>query len=136
VNFKLRCVVLTGKDMKNGKPLVIPLSKGALDVLHAQEGTHDEFVFTYRGRTIQAVKTAFIAACTRAGVGHQTDRGYVGFTWHGLRHTWATWHIQNGTPLDVLQKLGGWSDLRMVMNYAHHSTDYLAQYADNARKTT
>ena len=50
---------------------------------------------------------------------------------HGLRHTWATWHVQNGTPLDVLQKLGGWSDLRMVMNYAHHSPRYLAKFANN-----
>lgn len=59
---------------------------------------------------------------------------YTGFTWHGLRHTWATWHVQNGTPLDVLQKLGGWSDLRMVMNYAHHSPGYLAGFANNTRK--
>lgn len=39
-------------------------------------------------------------------------------------------------PLDVLQRLGGWSDLRMVMNYAHHAPGYLAQYANNVRKAT
>ena len=68
--------------------------------------------------------------------GGSPDRqiGYVGFTWHGFRHTWATWHVQNGTPLEVLQKLGGWSDLRMVMTYAHHSPGFLAGYANNARK--
>lgn len=47
------------------------------------------------------------------------------------RAGWATWHVQNGTPLEVLQKLGGWSDLRMVMNYAHHSPGYLASFVNN-----
>ena len=89
-------------------------------------------MFTYRGKPFKEVKTGFQAACCRAGVGRfEADAGYLGFTWHGFRHTWATWHVQNGTPLDVLQKLGGWSDLRMVMNYAQHSAGYLASFADN-----
>lgn len=71
-------------------------------------------------------KAGFKEACARAGVPE--------FTWHGLRHTWATWHIQNGTPLEVLQKLGGWSDLRMVMNYAHHAPGFAAQFVNNVRK--
>ena len=71
-----------------------------------------------------------------AGLGEHTKEGYVGFTWHGLRHTWATWHIQNGTPVEVLKDLGGWSDLRMVMNYAHHTPGHLASFANNTRKKT
>lgn len=86
-----------------------------------QERARTGPVFLFRGKPISSVKTAFMAACIRAQVGRYEAGGYQGFTWHGLRHTWATWHVQNGTPLDVLQKLGGWSDLRMVMNYAHHT---------------
>ena len=56
------------------------------------------------------------------------------FTWHGFRHTWATWHVQNGTPLGVLQKLGGWADLRMVMNYAKFSADFVAEFVNNVRR--
>ena len=33
------------------------------------------------------------------------------FCWHDLRHTWSSWHIQNGTPLHVLQELVGWSSI-------------------------
>ena len=68
----------------------------------------------------------------KAGKKHNS---YDGLVWHGFRHTWATWHIQSGTPLDVLQKLGGWSDHRMVLNYAQHSAGYLASFANNNRKT-
>jgi integrase len=55
------------------------------------------------------------------------------FRWHDLRHTWASWHVMSGTPLEVLQKLGGWSSLTMVMRYAHLAPDHLAGYANNAR---
>ncbi|WP_215852633.1 tyrosine-type recombinase/integrase [Acidithiobacillus ferrooxidans] len=47
-------------------------------------------------------------------------------TWHGLRHTWASWHVQAGTPLAVLKGLGGWASLEMVQRYAHLSPDHTA----------
>lgn len=53
------------------------------------------------------------------------------FTWHDLRHTWATWHVQNGTELAVLFKLGGWRSYEMVLRYAHFAPDHLAHNAEN-----
>lgn len=37
-----------------------------------------------------------------------------------------------GTPLPVLQQLGGWRSLDMVMRYAHLAPGYVAAYAENA----
>ncbi|TXL00226.1 hypothetical protein BMR02_06295 [Methylococcaceae bacterium HT1] len=54
------------------------------------------------------------------------------FRWHDLRHTWASWHVQNGTPLNVLKDLGGWADIQIVLKYAHLSADHLAEYANNS----
>lgn len=56
--------------------------------------------------------------------------GLEGFRWHDLRHTWASWHVQAGTPLAVLKELGGWSTLDMVMRYAHLAPEHLAEHAE------
>ena len=52
------------------------------------------------------------------------------FRWHDLRHCWASWHIQNGTPLFALQELGGWQSPEMVRRYAHLAADHLAPFAE------
>lgn len=55
--------------------------------------------------------------------------------WHDLRHTWASWHVQNGTPLEVLKELGGWESLDMVMRYAHLGGDHLMEHAERITRT-
>jgi integrase len=62
--------------------------------------------------------------------------GIKDFRWHDLRHTWASWHVQNGTPLHVLKELGGWADLTMVLRYAHLSSKHLEEYAENSKAVT
>jgi integrase len=139
VDLERRMVWVEAEDTKAENAIAIPLSDRAYEILDTLQDTDPTFVFTYRGKPFKKAKTAFQAACVRAGLGRLVVGAdgvarYQGFTWHGLRHTWATWHVQNGTPLDVLQKLGSWSDLRMVMNYAHHHPGHLAKYANNATR--
>lgn len=134
VDIKRKLVWVDAVHSKSGRAISVPLSDDALNVLHRVENEHPEYVFTYRGRTVTEIKTAWISANVRAGTGRYEDGKYVGFTWHGLRHTWATWHVQNGTPLDVLQKLGGWASYNMVLRYAHHAPSYLASFVNNTRK--
>jgi hypothetical protein len=38
--------------------------------------------------------------------------------------------VQSGTPLNVLQELGGWESAEMVRRYVHLSSDHLAGYVD------
>ena len=49
------------------------------------------------------------------------------FRWHDLRHTWASWHVQAGTPLERLQEMGGWESIEMVRRYAHLAPEHLAE---------
>ena len=59
--------------------------------------------------------------------------GITEFRRHDLRHTWASWHVQSGTPLFALQELGGWESTEMVRRYAHLAADHLAPYAEGLK---
>jgi hypothetical protein len=48
----------------------------------------------------------------------------------------VSWHVQNGTPLAVLQELGAWRDLKMVLRYAHLAPGHLAPFAGNSGLVT
>lgn len=123
VDIERRVAWVHPDQAKGKKAIGIPLSDDAMGVLTHQIGESDRWVFPYRGKPIGKIKTAWKKALTRAGIEN--------FTWHDLRHTWASWHIMAGTPLEVLQKLGGWSDIRMVLRYAHLAPEYLAGFANN-----
>lgn len=103
--------------------IAVPLNAEAVVIIRQQDGRHPTHVFSYLGRPIRQVSTkAWYAALERAGI--------EDFRWHDLRHTWASWHVQNGTPLHALQELGGWESSEMVRRYAHFSAEHLAPYAD------
>lgn len=53
------------------------------------------------------------------------------FRWHDLRHTWASWLVQQGTPLAALKEMGGWETLEMVQRYAHLAPEHLSQHAQS-----
>lgn len=103
--------------------IAVPLNAEAVLILLRQVGKHPTRVFSFRGKPIRQVSTkAWYQALKRAGIEN--------FRWHDLRHTWASWHVQNGTPLFALQELGGWESPEMVRRYAHLSADHLTPYAD------
>ena len=56
--------------------------------------------------------------------------GPEGVTFRTMRHSWASWHTQAGTPPRQLQDLGGWASLQMPMLYSHLDPGQLSQYAD------
>ena len=123
VDLARRCAWVHADQAKARKPIAVPLSAAAVVVLRGQLGQHKDFVFAYRGKPVHQVNTkAWRTALLRVGI--------KDFRWHDLRHTWASWHVQAGTPLHVLQELGGWETAEMVRRYAHLSSSHLAEYVD------
>jgi len=131
---------LEADETKAGRTQAVPLNAEALQVLASQRGKHKRWVFPVprwetkkhpddKPRQVADEPTGKISnhawrkACIRAGL--PTLR------FHDLRHTWASWHVQRGTPLAVLQELGGWASLAMVQRYAHLGRSHVAAWADN-----
>jgi integrase len=123
VDLRRRCAWIHPDQAKGRKAIAVPLSAAAVLVLREQIGKHPESVFSYRGNPIKQLSTkAWRKALARAGI--------EDFRWHDLRHTWASWHVQAGTPLHVQQELCGWESVEMVRRYAHLSSDHLVEYVD------
>lgn len=126
---------------KADKAIGIPLSDVAVKVLGAQRDAHERWVFPYRGEPMARIKASRPTEKSNGGAFQRAVKRakLANFTWHDLRHTWASWHVQNGTPLPVLRELGGWATMQMVMRYAHLAPEHLRAYANNTKvrhKTT
>lgn len=125
IDLKRRRAWVPGMQMKGGAAYGLPLSTEALRVLRAlkrmsPQGTH---VFQWDGEPIDDCNTrAFEHAVRRAALGH--------LRWHDLRHTGASWAVQQGVPLQQVMELGGWKDYRSVLRYAHFAPDHLARAAE------
>ena len=129
LDMQRRCAWVHADQAKGKKAIAVPLNEVALEVIQQQIGKHYTHVFTYEGSPVtRANNHAWRKALVRAGI--------KDFRWHDLRHTWASWHVQNGTPLHVLKELGGWADLTMVLRYAHLSNKHLEEYAENSKSVT
>jgi integrase len=123
VDIVRRCAWTHPDQAKARKAIPVPLSSAAVALIREQIGKHVTHVFSYRGKPVTQVNTkAWRLALERAGI--------EDFRWHDLRHTWASWHAQAGTPQNVLQELGGWQTAGMVRRYAHLSSDHLLAYVD------
>jgi len=123
VDLERRSAWIHADQSKTGRPIGIPLNREAVVLLRGLIGKHKKYVFTYNRKPVRRCNTkVWRRALTLSGL--------EDFRLHDLRHTWASWHVQNGTPMHVVQELGGWSDIRMVQRYAHLSPEHLAPYAE------
>jgi len=109
---------------KNDEPVDVPLNKEAVAAIRSlpswQERTGP--IFRSQRRPGEAVKSNdhwFKPAMKLAGV--------KGFRWHDLRHTFASWLVQDDVPLHRVSKLLGHKSLAMTMRYAHLAPNQLHQ---------
>ena len=128
VDLETRHAWVHPDQAKANKAIAVPLNNTAIQILQKRLEIHKEYVFTYQGNPVYQVSTrAWRRALQRAGIKN--------FRWHDLRHTWASWHVQNGTSLQELQQLGGWSCFNMVLRYAHLSSRHLRDAAERISVT-
>ena len=123
---------LTIPQSKNGRTRHIPMNAVVRSLLidigarRQRLGDPAELLFAAAYRTTaRALEKAVIAAQAAIASTGQDPSRLDGFTWHGLRHTWASRLVMAGVDLRTLQQLGSWRTPMMVERYSHLSPDHL-----------
>ncbi len=110
---------------KSGKARHIPLGENALRVLEAVRGvSNSEYPFgnPETGKPYRHLHSAWNTARTRAGLRE--------VRMHDLRHSYASFLINEGRSLYEVQKLLGHTQVKTTQRYAHLSQETLLEATD------
>ena len=99
---------------KSGLSRLIPINSALYEELAALR-SHSPSSFLFRNakteKPLTSIKTAFKAACRRAGI--------VGLRFHDLRHTFASRLVESGADLITVKELLGHSSVKITERYTH-----------------
>jgi len=111
VDFRRK--IITILKTKGQKKREVPVGVGISRLLLKQRKHPDNpYVFCYEdGRCIGSFKRSFKTALKRAGI--------KDFTFHDLRHTFASHLVMSGVDLKTVQEIMGHSSFTTTLRYAH-----------------
>ncbi len=112
---------VNGFQTKSGKTRTIPMNDMVFSVIWKNVSVpHGKYVFEYRGAPIQESLAThrFKIYVRMAGLDPKIH-------FHSLRHTFASWLVQDGATLYEVQKLLGHSSLTMTQIYSHLEPEQL-----------
>ena len=124
IDFQNKIAIVSNDIAKNGKARSLLLNEEAIRLLQDRRLINSKYVFvSSNGSMLKDIdRRAFNRAAKECNL--------EDFHFHDLRHTWASWHVQRGTPLFTLKELGGWETLEMVQKYAHLNAGHLSQFSN------
>jgi len=113
VNLKTRLIKVD--RTKSGKVRYIPINDTLYCELWAIKNQNGQssylFISPSSGKQLTTIKTAFNAACRRAGI--------TGLRFHDLRHSFATRLVEKGVDLITVKELLGHSSVKITERYTH-----------------
>lgn len=107
-------IKLYDDQTKSDKPRIVLLSSLSVSMLSDTLASHNYehvFVRPVSGRRYKRVDGSWRQALKAAGI--------VGFKWHDLRHTWATWYLNDGGDRFALRDQLGHANISTSERYAH-----------------
>ena len=116
ISFRERKIYLRAEIMKGGKNAEIPLCKTAYTALKEWQNftcMKTGFVFPGDGSKLRDTKNIFNRIIKHAGIEN--------FTWHCMRHDFASRLAMGGVPIMFIQKLMCHATPQMTQRYAHLS---------------
>jgi len=132
--------ILILRDTKNTRTRAAFMTEAVKGIFRVRKhGAPAELVFcTRQEKKIKQISLTFARAvdALKFNEGVKDRRHKV--TFHTLRHTYASWHVEAGTDLYVVKELLGHSDFRMTSRYSHLGENTLhaaVKRLDNSLRT-
>jgi excisionase family DNA binding protein len=113
IDFASHEIRVDAETSKSRKERFVPMNPLVEAVLFARPKTSPQFVFHNKatGSYIKDIKTAFGTACRKARI--------KGFRVHDLRHTAATWMVEDGVDIVTIKEILGHASLETTQRYCH-----------------
>ena len=129
INFEKKALTVIGSGSKSGHTRHIPLGKLALSTLvtwRDQTGGYDlVFPNPKTGLRFDNIKSSWKAVLKKADLVYPKDHPKR-FTFHDLRHCYASNLVMNGISLYVVKELLGHDSVETTQIYAHLTPDHMA----------
>lgn len=128
IDFLHHRLTVRAASAKGAKTRHIPLNRTALDVLKRwrKQTTGDGLIFpSEKGERLDNISTSWGNLVAAADL--------EDFTFHDLRHDFATRTLRAGADIVTVSKLLGHSDLKMTMRYAHVNDETLTSAVERLR---
>lgn len=124
--------VMTIKDTKNKRNRQVPMTSEARAMLEERQAqATSTLVFPgERGERAATVSKTFARTVSDIGFNTGIEDARQKVVFHTLRHTCASWLVQNGVPLITVGRLLGHSTTAMTERYAHLAPDHFRQAVD------
>lgn len=115
---------LPGRQRTKKQRGAVPIPRKLLPHLKRARlrGTEMGYVLHINGNPIGDIKKGFAAACERAGIEDATP--------HTLRHTAASWRMQDGTETTKAAKFLAMSEKMLIDTYGHLHPDHMRDAAE------
>ena len=128
--------LLTLRDAKAGTRTAHMTEKVKDMLADRKPFANNKIIFPERtGGKQKQVSNSFRRVVSKLGFNDGITDRRQRLVFHSLRHTFASWHVQNGTDLYTLQKLLGHHSFEMVQRYAHLAESTLKKAVKNLEKS-
>jgi integrase len=114
-------------DTKGGKNRTVYITDLVKAILgNKVSGKPTDLIYTDRkGNKVKEISNAFGRAVNDLGLNDGIKDSRMKVIFHTLRHTYASWLVQNGVDLYTVKELMGHSTLAMTERYAHLANENL-----------
>lgn len=121
VDFRRRLLTVQAAYAKNGESRSVPMNQQLLPVMRALKASASDpeagaVFLSSLGTPYRSFRSAFEHAVQKAGIDD--------FTFHDLRHTFASRLVMAGVDLPTVKELMGHKTIAMTLKYTHLQTDH------------